>query len=113
MRIARVGDGWVTMGRQRQKEVPAGLHARKAKAKCGGSLHCATDGETVRCFGRDDEFLVGGNYNCKKQVLFGDDKQEKQLQLRLQGFFAALRMTNVKVDAWRMWEWRLMWMNDD
>src|ERR1700733_7218871 len=23
-----------------------------------GSLHCATDDETVRCFGRDDEFVV-------------------------------------------------------
>ena len=91
----------------------------RSKGEMRGSLHCPTDGETVRCFGRDDEFLVGGrtsnckgrskgrsncnySYNCKKQVPFGDNKQEKQLQLQLQlqlqGFFAALRMTNVKVD---------------
>ena len=24
------------------------------KSEIQGSLHCATDGETVRCFGRDD-----------------------------------------------------------
>jgi hypothetical protein len=36
----------------------------KAKAKMQGSLHCTTDGETVRCFGRDD---VRGERNGKKE----------------------------------------------
>ena len=58
---------------------------------------------------KKSNYTYNYNYNCK--IPFGDDKQE--LRLQLQGFFAALRMTNVKVDAWRMWEWRLMWMNDD
>jgi hypothetical protein len=30
------------------------------KGEIQGSLHCATDGDAVRCFGRDDVFLVLG-----------------------------------------------------
>jgi hypothetical protein len=33
----------------------------KCKGEMRGSLHCAMDGETVHCFGRDDDpFGVGG-----------------------------------------------------
>jgi hypothetical protein len=28
------------------------------KSKMQGSLHCAADDETVRCFGRDDDFFL-------------------------------------------------------
>jgi hypothetical protein len=44
-----------------------------------GSLHCAADDETVRRFGRDDDYLVGGEKNngrspirlCSGQALRG------------------------------------------
>jgi hypothetical protein len=41
------------------------------KSKMQGSLHCAADDETVRCFGREDDFFwgEGGTDNDDSQFL--------------------------------------------
>jgi hypothetical protein len=62
--------------RQRKKQIPFGDDNQKnngkdndknngknnGKGEIQGSLHCATDGEAVRCFGRDDvPFVFAGD----------------------------------------------------
>ena len=48
--------------RQRQKQHNSNGKSNgngNGKSEIQGSLHCAADDETVRCFGRDDVFLLG------------------------------------------------------
>src|SRR6266851_4242938 len=54
--------GWVEKEQATAEADPYGDDKQKDKSnnngkdEIQGSLHCATDGETVRCFGRDDVF---------------------------------------------------------
>ena len=64
-RKRRRDDGWERdKQRQKHKADPYGMttkRQRQSKDEIQGSLHCATDDKTVRCFGRDDVcFGLGG-----------------------------------------------------
>jgi hypothetical protein len=56
-----------------------------------GSLHCATDGETVCCFGRDDASL--GSWTQAKDKDKDKDKDKTKDKDGIRGSFTAFRMT--------------------